>query len=410
MNQRKFILKSIFGFSVLAILLLAGCAEERQDSLYPPDEELEPAPVVNSLEPEGSWYAGVGTITINGENFMPVEPYSEYNLVAFDENLAEVVDATQTRLVVKSPKYIADSIEVKIATRESLFSEPVLYALKAAVDTTFGNLKAGEVVYGICADGMENVYVFINSSAKNYIMKISPEGETSVHIDNISYLRANAMRTGPQQNLYTAVAAGRVKVIYKYDDAGQQSVFTSLPGIPRAMDFDQNDNLWVTSDDQLVKVDPQGSAETMATLDLPLQALRVYDNTVYTSGYDENSGEQKLWSIAINDGQNIGEPQVVIDGAAAQWLDGVKINAITFSAEGEMYLGTNGSPDALFRYNLGAEAQEVVFPGLVAPNLYAMVWGEDVYVYASQINADQTASNVLKIDLGQLGASYYGRD
>jgi hypothetical protein len=73
-----------------------------------------------------------------------------------------------------------------------------------------------------------------------------------------------------------------------------------------------------------------------------------------------------------------------------------------------MYIATDASPDAIFTYDPVSGANAVLYPGLIGPKIYDIVWDEGLYIYATQQIGPETAQ-VLKIDVGEKGAPYYGR-
>lgn len=415
MNKKTSItLISVLLFSVAT--WFTGCNESVEPSLYPPDRESAPQPVIHALLPPDSTFAGVGTMTIQGENFYPKQPYNDYNQVWFNKVKADIQSMTETEIIIATPNLIADSIQVKIAVwRAELFSEPVLYKLKAAVDTTFGRLDDYPKVYqayGIASDANNNVYVSCQVYATpnfGQILKITPDGESTVFVQKTSFLRANAMKMGPQNKLYVAMSAGRVKQIRTIDESGTEEAFANIPKIPRDLDFDINGNLWVVGQTSLYRVLNDGTVEEKMTYSIDLKSVRVYEGYLYVAGADESLSEQKILRYQINNDGSLGSEELVLDAAAQDWLSGVMITAITFSANGEMYLGTDGYPDALFLFDPLTNQHEVVYPGLIIPKIHALNWGEGKFLFATQQSTKDNTSNVIKIDLNKFGAPYYGR-
>jgi hypothetical protein len=100
-------------------------------------------------------------------------------------------------------------------------------------------------------------------------------------------------------------------------------------------------------------------------------------------------------------------PEVVHDVAAASWLPG-NVQSITFSASGTMYISSNSVPDAVFKYDPASGANEVLYPGLLAPNQPYVSWDNGIFMYSVQQLPGGT-TKIMKIDLGEAGAPYYGR-
>ncbi len=400
-------------------LLLMACAEEETPSLYDPDWQSAPQPVIQEMEPAESSYAGVGNIHIYGQHFSSRQPYNAYNLVFFDNVRAQVLEASESEILIKSPNYIQDSIKVKVAANGSeLFSEPVLYELKAAVDTTFGGvaeLKPIHVAYSIAADPEGNIYVQCKrllDPAEGTMLKITPEGVTETFMENTLYQQSNGMKYGPDNRLYVAFNYGRLKQIQIINEDGSTTTFASFGKIPWDLDFDPYQNVWATVQDELVRIKPDGTAETLDTYPMDLYTIRVYEDDsgvyVYTVGRDEDAGQQKVWRQKINADGLVDAREEILDATAADWIDS-DINAVTFSATGDMYLASNSSPDALFIFNPESGTHRIQYPGLIKPQLKNLVWhGNNIFAVRQTPDAKQ--SQVLKIDVGIPGAPYYGRE
>jgi hypothetical protein len=392
-----------YGVALLAALFHLSCEDEPTPSLFDPNAPQRPAPIISAIEPADSALAGVGELIIKGQNFS-TKP--EENLVYFNTDPAVVLAASSTELKIRTPNVVADSISIKIAVvGADLFSPIVWYKLKPAA-VVFGNLKdlGKDVVkaFGIDVDLDGNVYV---STESNTIKKVAPDGKVTVVTSKTSFIRANALKVGPGNVLYATNVVARLRRISTITPDGTESVFVSFPSNPQDLDFDANGNIWVTVDTDVYLVKPDKSTAKVDTYPVTLAALRVYGGYVYVAGKNTTTGEQKIWRSQIQ-GETLGTKEVVLDVAAATWLEGARINAITFSQDGDMYLATDHAGDSMFVLRPDG-SHEVLYPGLLAPSIYAISWGEGNLLFAVQQLS--TTSNLIKIDVGKKGAPYYGR-
>lgn len=385
-----------------AALLHLSCEDEPTPSLFDPNASEKLNPVITAIEPADSSLAGVGELTIRGQNFSTVP---QENLVYFNAAPAVVVAASATELRVKTPNIVADSISIRIAVQGApLFSSTAWYKLKPAA-VILSDLKSpGQDVvkaFGMDVDLDGNIYV---STELNTIKKVAPDGRLSVLKSNASFIRANALKVGPGNVLYVTNVVARLRRISTIAPDGTESVFVSLPGVPQDLDFDANSNIWVTVDTDIYLVKPDKTTARAVSYPVTLATLRVYDGYVYAAGKNAATGEAKIWRSQIQ-GETLGAKEVVLDIAAAPWLVGGDVLSLTFSADGEMYLGTN-HPEGTFVLRPDG-SHEVLYPGLVAPTVYAMSWGEGNLLFAIQQLSN--TSNLIKIDVGKPGAPYYGR-
>jgi len=397
-------------YRLIPILLIAmiGCENDHPDSIYDPLAPVGDTPVISSMQPPDSSLAGVGELTIVGDNF---STNPDKNIVFFNTEAAEIIQVSETQLVVKTPNIIADSIAIRIGVAGAeLFSNTFYYRLKpAAVD--FGKIPAEDIGFGAAVDLNGNVYVSFQSKQ---ILKITPSGETSVFA-NTTFLKANNMKMGPNNTIYAAVASGRIRKISTFDAAGNEGTFVSLPRNPYDLDFDDSGNIWVSVDKDIYLVKPDKTSASVASFDATLNTVRVFDGYLYFSGSDDAAQESKIWRAEIQ-GESLGDPEVVLDVTAATWLDGADVLCFTFASNGDMYLGTTSSPNGIFVYNPVDDSHDVLYPGLIGPEIYSMSWNETIFLYAVRQfvstdldGNDFNTSTLLRIELPYDGAPYYGR-
>lgn len=428
-------MKKIFMSVVILLMIIAGCKEDPTPSLYQPDEHAaanKNVPVITSITPDGGSYAGVGEIVINGSNFNPTQPYNDKNQVVFSKPgafvVGDIIAMTSTQITVASPVLVGDSVSVKVwSSGADPYSDTFVYKLKAAVATiSTVDAKQGEANYHCVAVGPdETIYMAVENEVaqqdKGVIKVMNNVGEVITKYPT-TFQIAEGIKFGPNNKLYVPFAVGRAKMIKSIDvTTGVESNFATLTTIPRDLDFDPDLNMWVVArqsatalvPSDIIRISPDGSTSTtIATFDAYLKTVRVHveggDTYVYVAGENPTTGEVKIWRNKVNAGGTLDAPEVVLDVAAASWLDG-SVNSITFSESGMMYISTTAQPDAIFKFDPATQAHEVLFPGLLVPNIKYATWGNNLYMYAVQ-NIVGGKANLLKVDIGEKGAAYYGRN
>jgi hypothetical protein len=425
-------MQRVFGLTSLMVILIWGCNETPQSSLFNPetyDESYKDIPVISQIAPAESSLAGVGTVTISGVYFTPEQPYNVNNQVVFGNVIATILDMSETEITVTTPLIVGDTIPVKVWSKGAEpFSDPFNYRLKPSVQL-FGAIQDQDFFGGIAADPQENVYLSIQGQFENGIYKVAPDGQTS-RVAQTTYLRNPGLVYGPNNALYGAVSSGRINKVVKFDLASgtESDVANVSPTIPKDLDFDNNQNLWVTARQtakdpfpcDIIKVTLDGSKTTMATYEVFLQTVRVVTSGsgtyLYTGGYDESIvnqkaviNVQKIWRNEILGDGTLGAAEEVLDMLAQPLLANLHLRMITFSESGIMYIATDGSPDAVFTLNMDSGEVAVWYPGLISPEIYDFVWGNGPFLYACR-NISGETSQLLKIDMDQAGAFYAGRD
>jgi hypothetical protein len=406
--------KLMFVTCLAGLGLYSACSEDPADSLFDPNRTDRVRAVVTALSPPDVALSGIGQITISGQNFAS-KP--EENLVFFDAVRAQVVAASPTELVVKTPVLVGDSIQVKVAAHGAeLFSEPVLYKMLQPVTdlNKMFDTPISFTAHGIATDLSGNVYYSATSlSFGSEIYKAGLDGEPVVFAEP-SFLKASSMKFGPGNVLYAA-ASGRLKKIATFAPDGAESVYATLPlpKNPLDLDFDSSGNIWVVGGTGLARVKPDRSAELMATVSINgLLTVRIYDGYVYIGGIDHTSDENKIWRYQIT-GETIGAQELVLDVRSAEWLAGVEVLSFTFSENGDMILGTT-HPDGLLVMKADGSG-EPLYQGLLKSKISTMIWSEGNALYAvRQIRPDEepdrsSSSQIYKILMPTNGAPYYGR-
>jgi hypothetical protein len=387
---------------VFLAAFILGCESDTTPSLFDPNAPKRPNPVISSIQPADSALAGVGELTIKGQNFS-AKP--EENIVLFNTTPAVVLTASATELKIKTPNLVAKSIAIKITVLGAESYTPVVWYKLNPAAVIFSDLKdpGKDVVkaFGIDADLNGNIYV---STESNTIKKVSPDGKVAVVTAKATFLRANALKVGPGNVIYATNSVARLRRISTIAPDGTESVFASFPGNPQDFDFDANGNIWVTVDTEVYLAKPNKTTVKVDSYPVTLTALRVYNGYVYVAGKNAATGEEKIWRSQIQ-GETLGAKEVILDVAAASWLTGGSVLALTFSVDGGMYLGTN-HPSGIFVLRPDG-SHEVLYPGLFAPAIYALAWSEGNLLFA--IQQLSTTSNLIRIDAGKKGAPYYGR-
>lgn len=431
-------LKIAFTLSILSFAVFS-CSDIPDNDVYPAAFGEGATPVITAVSPADSTLAGVGNIEIIGRNFSPV--LSE-NFVYFGKDFrANLLEGDENRLLVASPN-LAGSMKIKVSTLNAdLYSQQfpendtILvggeidtiiennYKLKPAV-ASIGNILTGasaDEIYGLAVDADENVFIYIGrlGASKPKLKKLTPAGETIILSEELQFDRPNAMRMGPGGKMYIAVFAGRVKGIFKLDQSGVSTSFAATSTKPQDIDFDQNGNLWVVAEQNIIRISGDAAKnDIIESVEVNnLSAVRVYDGYLYYAGNDLTSGVQKIWKSEIQ-GDILGSRDTVLNIANTSFPQNSIISSITFSENGKMYISFSQEErnivNAIRVYD-EAGGESVLYDGLVNSDVETMAWGNASNIYAIQQyyvtieGAAKIHSRVFRIDVGEQGAPYFGR-
>jgi len=390
-------MKRGFIFLFLALVFFMGC-EKEYTSIWDPNKQYRPNPIITGVEPAGGAFAGISEITIKGENFSPVK---EENFVYFDGSKATVLSASETELIVRAPNIAGDSLRIKVrVTGAILFAEYFPYKLELAV-VEYGDFGDYDDAYGIACDKDENLYVSLMGKK---VVKVTPDGERH-HYATTSFAKASAMKMGPGGYLYYL---NILRYMFRVPPGGgRDELFAVLPGGAYDLDFDSLGNIYCGgSGGAIYRVKPDGSSQVAADYpSVSIKAVRVFNGYVYVGGVD-NTGHQYIWRNRIISADELGSNEVYFD-----WSNEIdptsEVLSITFAADGDMYVGTN-APEAIIIVHPDG-SHEPLYPGVIEPESYALSWGNGPYLYVNRRSTDVTKKRIIRINMQKQGAPYYGR-
>ena len=393
-------------------IVISGCEKSATPSLYVDDEPADrPNPVVTGVEPADAGLAGIGTVTIHGNNFSTV---MDENLVFFGKDRATVVSANANQIVVSTPNIIADSLELKVAVVGAFgFSNIMRYSLQNAI-LPYGIYGPGsEQLFGITIDKDENLYVSITPRR---IDRVSVDTTEVSFATSTGVIKADNMRIGPNGNLYFVRKTNR---LYRLQSGSttSETYLSNMPDNNYDLDFDATGFMYIAGEgDNITSVDSDGNFQTVA--DYPgifIKALRVYNGYVYVAGTTPDTLE-KVWRNPINVPGNLGPSEEVFNLTSALGAN-IEIFTMTFDETGNMYLGMNTDDPILIVHPDGSF--EPLYPGLWIPNgssgvseVFDIEWGNDIFMYVNRRHEQESGivHQLLKVNMLKMGAPYYGRN
>lgn len=376
-----------------------GCESEKTQKLYDPDSIYNPDPVITAIDPPDSALAGIVRIKLIGQNFSAVK---ENNFVHFGKTKATILEASPTQLVVQSPNIVISSTMVKASVLGAIsFSNLMPYKLVRGVGE-FGGFGDFDEPMVVECDKNENVYVALSSRK---IIKISPT-EEKVDYGATTFPLFSAMKLGPDGNLYLARST---RILYKIPPGGGNAAqWLSARTAIYDFDFSADGTLFAGGNgDSLYAITPAGSARGVASYKSTyIKAVRVFDGYVYVGGKDNTANKQCIWRNQMLPDKKLGPNELFFDWGAN--IDPTsEILSMTFSADGDMYIGTNAASAIIIVHSNGTF--EPLYPGVLEPTSYSVSWGAKQFLYVARRSDDAKKQRVIKINMLKDGAPYYGR-
>ncbi len=392
---------SIFIFS-FALTFIIGCGDDPDPGLWPTFvNEDRPAPVINSITSDKQALAGVTVITITGENF---SPNPDENRIFFNGVLGETVSSTSTQIGVKVPMVSGDSIQIKMsAFKAENFSNVFTYKIDKAVDEyfAFDPVQVG-VPIAITFDNAGNLLVSLNEKG---IWKVTPQKAISQFIPKGAETKWDALRIFSDGVVY---ATKSIRGVWRlFEGVTPRNAPWGLPPastLLKDFDFDANLNIWaVGSNNFIFKFEQQDSVAKTFAFVATLRAARVFNNYLYVAGL--KSGVEGVWRLPIDGSGSLGPEELYFD--LTDIYPDVRTNAMTFSEDGHLYLGTNQSvnPIIIVKPDL---TSEILYEGVIPGNeIISMYWPEGTKLFFTQASGSGLNQSVRWVDIQKDGAVYH---
>ncbi|MGA9119599.1 MAG: IPT/TIG domain-containing protein [Bacteroidota bacterium] len=405
MNSCSQIIRTSFVALVLSASVLTGCKETPPPSLYSPSEGSAPTPVVTSITPTFA-VAPVTVLTLTGSNFSS-DPSKM--LVYFNTSLGIIQSASPTELKVLPPLLSSDSVAVRVSVQGAMdYSAPVYVGLDAAV-AEFGNVAAGEDGFAIACDATGNIYVSLtttSTSAGLGTKMITSAGVRSDYAANpAGVTKWSGFKVGPGGIIYAVYGRGIIFQI-PVPTGGTPSTPTlwlSGSGLGNIvdLDFDENANIWaVGNSGSIFRITPAKSVKKFAFTGT-MRTVRVFSGSLYVGGRKDTV--EGIWRLPMISSDSLGTPELYY---SLNGNEGGGVYAITFSSDGDLYVGTDG-PEGLFIVHPG-KTSEPVYPGLLQPQTLTMAWGKSTDLYLCRQGLTST-HRIIRINTLKTSAPYYGR-
>ncbi len=382
--------------------------DQYPEDIWDPDDQGAPTPIITSVSPFDSAFAGSDIITINGENFS-----SDIDdiLVYFNSDLGEVLESSKTEIIVSPPNILADSVIIKIAVKGAfLFGEYDRYYTLYPRIIKYGNFDPfEESAWGLEADNEENLYVGLFIFPEGDIERLTPpNAERDSSFIHSLLPTPSSMRIGPNNDIYYLDSFN--PYLLKQNLISGSPSFGVLPGNVADLDFDVNGNLYCGgSGNAIYTVQTDLTYTTTADYsDINIVAVRVFDNYLYVAGNylgeDEEIPSTGIWRNQITSSSgSLGERGLVLDWVETSGTNS-KITSLTFDETGKMYISSDG--------DIGVATVDVsgsfdlLYPKIVFGPIVKMTWGAGNYLY---LNYRGSTRAIYRLELSVLGAPYYGR-
>ena len=371
--------------AIAGVVIQAGCDTGPGPSLYDPDTESAPDPVITSVDPEGAALAGVDIVTIMGSNFSATP---DDNFVYFGGTRGDLLEASTTSLRVRPPNAPQPELELRVAVLGAEhFSNAVHYRLEAAAEE-FGKIAGFEEPFAITSDGEGNLYVSLFSDMRSAgVVRIAPDGARTIYAETT--FKWDALTFGPDGALYTARG---VRAVFRFTEGSSQQTWAVIQNSAvriRALAFDAQGNLWAGGPNtSIFRIAPDGSIRAFA-FEPNVADLAVAGGALYAAA--SSNGLSQVIRIPILDSGNLGDPDVLVSMANAH------VHALAVASTGEVIVGTDAA-DPVYVVQTDGSA-EVLYPGILTPAAVSFAWGTGTTLFMTRGKTESTTPNLIRINV-----------
>jgi len=391
-----------FWLSLFFLMIIgSGCEYDGPQAIWDPELPDALAPIIHNIEPENSTAAL--EIKIIGDNFSPI---AENNSVYVDGNKAQIKSVSKTEICIYRPNLAGDSLTFKVVVKGNYtIAEYSPYKLELMTSTVEAFNQSDNIAL-IAIDANNNIY----GASNRVVFKVTPEGDETEYGSYSG--RVAYMRSGPAGHLYIQKsnnnALSRIA-----PGGGNLLLFYTLPKRVSFFDFDSYDNIFLGGKNSgLVLLKPDSTASALGIYDeYDIKALRVFDGYVYVAaeytGSEATIPATAIWKNQImNPNGDLGDKELVYDWANSGDFAGAGIFDITFSQDGDLYVGTDHIDPVLIVHPDGRS--EPLYKNILLSPITNLVWDNSHYLYVKR-DAPYEAVQVIRVEMNKPGAPYFGR-
>lgn len=369
------IIKRILPVMVIGLTLYA-CDTPAPASLFDEEYQSPSAPVISSVTPDVGYFAGYEEIVITGTNF--TSDLSKL-LVYFNNTRVNILSASQTQIVVRTPNLVADSIGIKVSVLGvEAFSNSWQYSLEALFRDAV-EFPDNENPWASARDTDGNYYVSYEASgAPAGVKKVASDG---TELDPIfasaqSWFYRSA-KVGSDGGVYL-VRGGAVPFVYRVAPSGGTAASWAR-GIGRTEDitFDDSGNAWSggtnegnASNAKLNRINPAGVAVRF-DFDAQIYALAYANNHIYVAG--TRGSVSYLWRVELLADLIPGPEQEIANLTASGGVG--RPTALAIAGDGTAFVGMDGANRLYSVSPTGTVAE--TYPGIVPGSILKMEFVPD---------------------------------
>jgi hypothetical protein len=377
-------------------------------------------PVLTGVVPASAAPAGVNTITIQGLNFS--DSLSDM-VVYFNSTVAENLSLSGSSITVRRPNMHDPAATIRVVSSKAYFAAKVSPYQVDQVLERFSSFF-DNITLGALASNGDTLYV-AGYLTPYTLYKVAPDGNKTTLT-----LTGSARRTpfDLRARHDTLFWMGNNREILRVNlKTFVTSRWTQLPqsigALSKFGDFGSNGYFYTGAASTDLLIIPPNPPASMTTVNKEgeytteeILAVRAFSNDIYVASRTVGA-PMKIYKHAIGTAGALGARTLVLDMGTTIFSSAL-VRAISFSNSGKLYI-TIDAPNSLLVYD--GSTLDYFYKGIISHTEGSTTaywtgkqayWGNQNYLY--MIGNDTTSTsdaqyrwNLLKINMGTLGAPYY---
>ena len=380
-------------------LLLAACDTGEGSSLYDPDAETGPTPVISSVSPQGVVLAGVDVVVIEGQNFSddPALNRVVFDDAAGDAGPGEVLSASPTRLEVRTPNLPNPALRVRVAVVGAQdFSNAVALPLTAAIES-FGEIARTEVPFGVAADADGTAYVsLLNEGSAVGIVEIAPDGTRAASTYFASTFQWPALAFAGD----LLVGVRRVRAVFGLPEGEGQQVLAALEPTSLslvAVAATPDGTVYVGGNEPALYTVRADGSTSETPFPANVRALAAAGGTLYVVTASPEGAPGDVVALPIASDGALGAPRTLAPLPAGG-------TAIAVAADGTLFVGLDRVEDSIVTVSPSG-AVEVLYPDVIRGRVVSLAYGAGSQLYMTRAAiSDDDPADLFRIETRRPGA------
>lgn len=376
---------------ITTMIIFPGCEFDVAEPQWKKEHHATATPVINEVIPTQA-SPGVNTITIRGENLV-VQGTNIY----FDGYQADIIDSSDTEIVVRRPDYACDTAAIKVVPNRSLIAAKYQpYKIDPVIQEYDDVLIDNQIeMRAPVTDADENLYI-VQIAVPRTILKIDTSGNVS---------EAGVARRSPSDAAYyngKIYIMANHRIIDVLDlQSGTVSEWLRVPSRAYSGEFSSS-GYFVCGGNRsdLMIIAPDSSTVRPGIYNnLNIQAIRVTDEYVYVAAAPVSGNiTTTIYRHSFDASGNLGTQDTILALGNTEFASRTFID-FAVAETGLIYIITNDN-DPMLVFDPTNQTIDYFYKSIIPFPGWRFNWGGQNFSYLILKDEDNGNFLVYRVDMG----------